>query len=256
MGKKEGIVVYEGSRFYDNEAVFETYVQRRQRADNPNDTLEKPVVLALLGAVEGCDLLDLGCGDAGLGHELLAQGAASYLGVDGSHRMVDQAARHLAGTAGRVEQADIRFWTYPPGAFDRVLARLVLHYIDDIDRLFDQVWRTLRSGGLFVFSVEHPVITSSDRAWQGNGARQAWIVDDYFDSGRRVTRWMGEQVVKYHRTVEDYFGGLQTAGFVVEHLRESKPDRRWFADEATYQRRKRIPLFLCLAARKPYDRLV
>ena len=127
MGKKEGIVVYEGSRFYDNEAVFETYVQRRQRADNPNDTLEKPVVLALLGAVEGCDLLDLGCGDAGLGHELLAQGAASYLGVDGSHRMVDQAARQLAGTAGRVEQADIRFWTYPPVAFDRVLARLVLH---------------------------------------------------------------------------------------------------------------------------------
>jgi hypothetical protein len=75
-------------------------------------------------------------------------------------------------------------------------------------------------------------------------------VDHYFDSGRRVTHWLGEQVVKYHRTVEAYFQGLQTAGFVIEHLRESRPERSWFIDNETYQRRKRIPLFLFLAARK------
>jgi hypothetical protein len=102
-----------------------------------------------------------------------------------------------------------------------------------------------------MFSVEHPVITSCDRAWQADGARQAWIVDGYFDSGRRVTQWMGAPVVKYHRTVEEYFWGLQAAGFVVEHLREAKPERDRFADEQTYLRRRRIPLFLCLAARKP-----
>ena len=242
---------YEGPQFYDNAAVFQTYMQHRQSPDNPNDTLEKPIMLALLGSVSGAHLLDLGCGDAALGKTLLAQGAASYLGLDGSHNMVERAQQTLAGTVGQVRQADIRAWPYPPNTFDCVLSRLALHYIEDVIHVFQQVFQTLRPAGVFVFSVQHPVITSCDRAWQGCGVRQAWIVDDYFHSSRRITHWLGEQVVKYHRTVEEYFLGLQTAGFVVERLRESRPERQWFAHEETYERRTRIPLFLFLAARKP-----
>lgn len=52
-------------------------------------------------------------------------------------------------------------------------------------------------------------------------------------------------------TVEDYFVFVQQAGFVVERLRESRPRRELFADEETYLRRMRIPLFLLLAAHKP-----
>ena len=242
---------YEGPQFYDNSAVFQTYMQHRQRPDNPNDTLEKPVILALLGAIRDLDILDLGCGDAALGKTLLAQGAASYLGLDGSRKMIERAQQMLVGTVGQAMQADIRSWAYPSNTFDCVLSRLALHYIEDIAHVFQQVFQTLRPTGLFVFSVEHPVITSCDRAWQGEGTRQAWIVDDYFDSGRRVTHWLGEQVIKYHRTVEAYFLALQIAGFVIAHLRESRPERSWFIDDETYQRRKRIPLFLFLAARKP-----
>ena len=100
------------------------------------------------------------------------------------------------------------------------------------------------------FPVEHPVITSCDRAWQGQGLRQDWIVDDYFDSGPRVTQWLGCQVTKIHRTVEDYYLALQQAGFTVESLRESRPQRAQFSSEDTYQRRMRIPLFLFLAGKK------
>ncbi len=242
---------YEGPQFYDNDAVFQTYFQHRQRLENPNDTIEKPIALALLGAVRGMNILDLGCGDAGLGKELLDQGAASYLGLDGSRNMVEHAIANLVGTGGQVIQTDIQSWTYPPNTFDRVLARLVLHYIEDVEVLFHQIFQTLQADGMFVCSVEHPVITSCDRALQPGSKRQEWIVDDYFDLGRRVTHWLGAQVVKYHRSVEAYFTGLQAAGFVIEHLREAMPERQRFANEETYRRRKRIPLFLCLAARKP-----
>ena len=62
---------------------------------------------------------------------------------------------------------------------------------------------------------------------------------------------MGGQVIKYHRTVENYFVSLQRAGFFVENLREAAPQRDQFGDgEATYQRRKRIPLFLIMAGQK------
>ena len=79
-------------------------------------------------------------------------------------------------------------------------------------------------------------------------------MDNYFDTGLRVTDWMGGQIEKYHRTVEDYFTSLQRAGFIVEQLRESSPQRQYFQDEQTYLRRKRIPLFLFMAGRKPRSR--
>ena len=245
-------MVHEGSTFYDVDSVFETYMARRQRKNNPNDTLEKPVILELAGELTNQRILDLGCGDATLGREALTRGCQSYLGIEGSSNMVNSAQQILAGTNGKVVHAMLESWSYPVQAFDLVISRLVLHYIKDIDSVFRQVYQTLTNNGRFVFSIEHPVITSCDRGWQGDGPRQDWLVDNYFETGERITSWMGGQVMKYHRTVENYFVGLQRAGFVVASLREAEPERKRFDenDNDTYQRRKRIPLFLIMAGQK------
>jgi SAM-dependent methyltransferase len=240
-----------GPSFYDDEAVFATYMRHRQRADTPNETLEKPVIRELIGPVAGKQILDLGCGDAAIGRELLQQGAAGYVGVEGSHKMAAVATQTLASTAGQVIPQTIEHWIYPPAAFDLVLARLALHYIADLAPIFTNVFQTLTPDGRFVFSVEHPVITSCDRGWTAGTLRQDWIVDDYFSTGLRVTSWLGGTVQKYHRTIEDYFQLLQNTGFRVADLREAHPHPNYFQDTQTYERRKRIPLFLILAARKP-----
>jgi hypothetical protein len=120
--------------------------------------------------------------------------------------------------------------------------------------VFSKVFAALAPAGRFLFSVEHPVITSCDRSSALPGVRQDWIVDDYFDTGRRVVSWMGDEVVKYHRTVEDYFGTLSQAGFQVDQVRESRPRREVIGDEETYRRRLRIPLMLFFAARRPEDK--
>ena len=241
----------EGPSFYDNAAIFQTYMNRRERADTPNDTLELPVVEELLGSVAGQDVLDLGCGDGRFGLSLLEAQATSYTGIDGSENMVQVARANLTGTAGAVRRERLEEVSLSPGAFSRVCARLVLHYLEDLTHVFQAVSESLRSDGLFVFSVEHPVITSSNIAEQDSGLRQNWTVDDYFNTGPRVTNWMGGSVVKHHRTVEDYFAAVQASGLVVEALREARPRREHFTDEALFNRRKRIPLFLVVAARKP-----
>ncbi len=244
-------MVYDGTAFYDDDAIFKTYMARRQRANNPNDTMEKPVILELIGELKNQRILDLGCGDASFGQEALSKGCQSYLGIEGSSNMFKSAQQVLAGTNGKVVHAAIENWDYPTHAFDLVISRLVLHYIKDIDEVFRKVYRTLTPNGHFVFSVEHPVITSCDRAWQGKGKRQDWLVDHYFDTGQRVTSWMGGKVIKYHRTIENYFVSLQQAGFLVEGLREATPQLEQFGnDNLTYQRRKRIPLFLIMASQK------
>ncbi len=240
-----------GSSFYDDEAVFATYIRHRHRLDTPNETLEKPVILEFVIPVANKHILDLGCGDAAIGKEFLHQGAASYMGIEGSYKMVETAIQMLAGTSGKVVRQTIEDWTYPPTAFDLVLARLSLHYIADLSPVFANVFQTLVAGGQFVFSVEHPVITSCNRGWIDGTPRQDWVVDDYFSTGIRVTNWLDGTVQKYHRTIEDYFCLLQATGFQIEGLREAKPKRNHFYDTQTFERRKRIPLFLILSARKP-----
>jgi SAM-dependent methyltransferase len=239
-----------GSSFYDDEAVFATYMRHRHRLDTPNETLEKPVILELVVPVTNKRILDLGCGDAAIGKEFLHQGATSYLGIEGSHKMFATALQTLTETSGSVIRQTIEDWSYPPEAFDLVLARLSLHYVANLVPVFTNIERSLVAGGQFVFSVEHPAITSCDRGWSDGTPRQDWVVDDYFSTGVRINNWLGGTVQKYHRTVEDYFDLVQTTGFRIEALREAQPKRNNFYDPQTYERRKRIPLFLIFSARK------
>ncbi|WP_199313878.1 class I SAM-dependent methyltransferase [Leptolyngbya sp. FACHB-671] len=88
--------------FYDDEMVFATYMRHRHRLDAPNETLEKPVILELVAPITNKRILDLGCGDAAIGREFLHYGAASYMGVEGSHKMVEIATQTLTGTSGQV----------------------------------------------------------------------------------------------------------------------------------------------------------
>jgi SAM-dependent methyltransferase len=241
----------DGPSFYDDDGIFANYSERRKRPDSPNHTLELPVVADLLGDPTGHDFLDLGCGDGQFGRDLLAAGANSYFGIGGSQNMVAAAITRLEGTSGIVERGRLEDLALPSQRFSRVSARLVLHYLADVTGLFHEVRRTLKAGGLFVFSVEHPVITSSSLAATASGLRQNWVVDDYFNTGPRTTQWMGGDVVKHHRTIEDYFATIQSAGLQVESLSEAKPRAEHFTNEDLFRRRCRIPLFLVIAARKP-----
>ena len=252
-GKKE--MGKNGPEFYDDEDVFNMYMSRRAtRVDSPNETLEKPVFDELMGNLTNLHILDLGCGNAAFGLEALQQGCHSYVGIDGSTKMVEAAKEQLAGTLGKVVCATIEMWDYPSEQFDLVTSRLALHYIPEIEPVLAKVYHSLIAGGRFIFSIEHPVITSCDRGWQTGGPRQDWVVDNYFETGPRLTNWMGGEVIKYHHTVEDYFAALRAAGFMVDELRESRPQRLRFSDESTYERRKRIPLMLFFSAYRPLPR--
>jgi SAM-dependent methyltransferase len=191
-----------GASFYDDEDVFATYLRHRQRLDTPNETLEKPVILELVLPIANKRILDLGCGDAAIGKEFLQQGATSYLGVEGSHKMFATALQTLAGTSGSVIRQPIEDWNYPPVAFELVMARLSLHYVADLLPVFTNIFQTLVAGGQLVFSIEHPVITSCDRGWSDGTPRQDWVVDNYFSTGVRINNWLGGTVQKYHRTTE------------------------------------------------------
>ncbi len=75
-----------GPKFYDDASVFALYMASRQRIDNPNDTLERPIMLALIGDSNGQRFLDLGCGDAALGRMVLENRARDRTWASTAHR--------------------------------------------------------------------------------------------------------------------------------------------------------------------------
>lgn len=109
-------MTFPGPAFYDQHQVFEVYTRHCDDPAAPNHTLEGPLIRSLLGDVQGHDFPDLGCGAGAFGKELLAAGAASYLGVDGSRNMVGRAEATLQGSAGRVILGDLRDWGFPAAA--------------------------------------------------------------------------------------------------------------------------------------------
>ncbi|MED4233052.1 class I SAM-dependent methyltransferase [Priestia megaterium] len=237
-----------GAEFYDNDEAFLAYTKHRQQKENANDTIEKPAILQLLGDVTDANVLDLGCGNAGFGAELLEQGCFSYTGVDGSINMINAAQQQLLNYPNaRVLHESMEHYTPPRTEYDLVTARLSLHYMEDLASIFTKVNQSLKPEGRFIFSVEHPVITST---LQPSALRTNWTVDNYFSMGFRQQHWMGGYVQKYHRTLEEYFSLMQQSGFTVTNLKEACPQQEHFDNVETYERRMRIPLFLLMSGVK------
>jgi SAM-dependent methyltransferase len=236
-----------GGSFYDDPELFERYRQHRAWSLNPNVVMEAPALFEELGPVSGLRVLDLGCGDAEIGRELLNAGAARYRGIDGSARMVEDARQKLEGTTGEAVSCDIEDLAEPAESFDLVLSRMALHYVADLGGVLHACRACLAPGGRMVFTVVHPVITSHDARESSTEPRQNWVVDDYFDTGPREQQWLGTTTVWHHRTIEDYVTEMRTVGFALTNLRECAPHREQFDDDAEFQRRRRIPLMLLLA---------
>ena len=107
-----------------------------------------------------------------------------------------------------------------------VVSNLALHYIEDLEQVFQKVHRTLKPEGIFLFNIEHPVFTAGqgqDWIYEKNGRPQYWPVDDYFIAGERHTRFLGCDVVKQHHTLTQILMGLLKHGFELKAVEEAEP---------------------------------
>lgn len=242
-----------GQSFYDEKGVFEQYVQHRAKADNPNAVIETPIVRAMIGEVKGKDCLDIGCGYGAMAKYLQEQGAATSLGIDPSAKMIAAAKEKVVHPGFRFDLGQVEDLAIDNDRYDLVISRLVFHYVADITPAFKKIFEGLRSNGIFVFSVEHPVMTAlMDKAAAGS-KKEGWKVGAYFKEGPRAHQWMGAAVTKYHKTIEAYFAALRQSGFLVQDLQEGRPQEQHFTNESEYTRRLELPRYLIFKAVKRVD---
>lgn len=243
-------MIYKGPSAYNEESFLENYLKRRNREESPNNAIEKPILMELIQTVKGQDVLDLGCGDAAYGLDLMEIGARSYTGIEGSKQMAELAKKTTAGSGIQIINESLEAADFGNGIYDLVTSRFVVHYLLDIESLFAKVHASLKEKGRFIFSIQHPLTTSSFKSKAQGGNREDWIVDDYFIEGERNEPWVGETIRKYHWTTEHYITALLAAGFQLQALREGKPERSRFATKEEYDRRTRVPIMLIFSCEK------
>lgn len=239
---------------YDNTLFFKRYEEIRMRKFNYNNLLERPNFLALMPNVEGKVLLDLGCGKGEFANDCVLKGAQRVDAIDISGNMIAAAKERYNSNRLHFQQISIEDMVMKESYYHIITSALALHYIADFEGTIRKVSRALCPGGVFVFSIEHPISTANKgvEQWitEEIGTITHFAVDRYQEEGRRTQNWLVDDVVMYHRTIETIVNTLISNGLQIEKIVEPMPTNEAIELLPSLQKEQRRPSFLIVRARK------
>ena len=236
---------------YDDQKFFEGYSQLRRHESGLNAAVDQPAMRALLPPLANKRVLDLGCGFGKMCRYAIDQGAASVVGVDLSAKMLAKAREDTADARISYVQSALEDLAFAPASFDLVVSSLALHYVERFDQVCANVKSWLVSGGAFVFSVEHPMVTAFPVGGYLDlkGEKLHWPIDNYKHEGIRHTQWFVDDVIKYHRSVETYVNTLIDKGFTIVRLVEPVATAEAIRERPELGEESRRPTFMMMSAR-------
>lgn len=236
---------------YDSPEFFESYRGLSRSMHGLDGAPEWPAVRSLLPDVAGARVVDLGCGFGAFARWAAEQGAAEVRAIDLSERMLERARADSADERIRFERADLEALELPTGEFDVAYSALTLHYLADLARLMSVVHQSLRPGGWFVFTIEHPIYMAPVRPrWVQDDGERVWAVNRYADEGLRITDWLAPGVRKQHRTMATTLNTLIDSGFALRRLIEWNPTPDELAAAPDLVDEVERPMFLLVAAQR------
>lgn len=198
----------------DYDSFAEAYTAETE-ANLINGYYARPAILDLAGDVTGRRILDAGCGSGPLFAALRDRGAI-VTGFDSSTKMVELARQRLGA------DADLRVGDvggplpYPDGAFDDVIASLVLHYFKDWTAPLAELRRVLRPGGRLIMSVNHPIPQKIINPEASYFAISEWSDENIFNGQKAVLTY-------WHRPLHAMTDAFTRAGFRVAVISEPPP---------------------------------
>src|SRR6056297_2732985 len=207
---------------YDDKEFFNGYLKIRDKPLNYNELIEAPYIYTLLNKTYP-NVLDLGCG-FGFYSLYLAKKGSKVVAIDISSKMIEEAKKINSHPNIIYKQSIIEEFSYKGNNLDLVISTLAFHYIKDLDPVIKKICNLLKVKGEFIFSIEHPATRASRKvAWIYEDDKKYWPISDYFIRGKRIEKWIINNVEKYHRTISDYFYLLKDNGFSISDIQESEP---------------------------------
>lgn len=242
---------------YDDLNFFSAYEKMERSINGLEGAGEWHVFKKMLPDLQGKRVLDLGCGFGWHCRYAREQQASSVIGVDISENMLEKARKMTDDTAISYKKMPIEDINFSKEQFDVVISSLAFHYIQSFKTICEKVHYSLKPGGTFIFSVEHPIFTSrNEQDWwyDDEGNRLHWPVDHYQAEGLRDTTFLTNNVVKYHRTLSTYINDLIQVGFTIKQVEEPLPSEEMLHKIPEMKDELRRPMFLIISAEKSTDR--
>lgn len=236
--------------------------------DTYRDHLNTPAFFRMLPNVSGLLGLDVGCGEGYNTRRLAARGA-TVIGIDLSETFIQHAC-----TMEKEHPQGIRYYVasgeelpFDKAGFDFATAFMSLMDIARVERALEEVYRVLKPGAFFQFSITHPCFDTPYRLnlRDQNGQTYAYEIGGYFEEFEgEIAEWIfsaapssvKEQYPKFkipsfRRTLSQWLNLLIEKGFMLEQFQEPKPDDATVQKVPNIQDAQIIPYFLHIRVRKP-----
>jgi ubiquinone/menaquinone biosynthesis C-methylase UbiE len=213
--------------------------------------------LQLLDPLHGTRVLELGCGS---GHSLqyvAERGAAELWGLDLSATQLSFAANVLQDYHPGVHLVESPMECdpgLPSNYFDLVFSIYALGWTTDLGTTLALVTASLKPGGCFLFSWEHPVYSCLRYTEPHFVIAQPYTCQEPV----LLDTWCGVPIVQHKRTLSTFLNAIVQAGLQLEQLIEgefnaalAKDDHadptRWYSAP----RAQLMPTTFIVKARKP-----
>ncbi|MDE5697583.1 MAG: class I SAM-dependent methyltransferase [Lachnospiraceae bacterium] len=193
---------------WDNAALRFTEAQEKSEFAESN----KRVVKNRFGHFNGEKILDLGCG-YGFYTDYFRSIGANAIGIDGSEKMIEIAAERYPLTEFHVMDI-MKPLAFENHQFDIVFSNQVFMDIENIDIVFSECNRILKTGGILYYSIVHPAFY--DCHWLGdeNGFRYAKSIEKYIHCYQFKNDFWGE-TEHFHRPLSYYLNTASNNGFCL-----------------------------------------
>ncbi len=239
---------------FDNVTFFDEYKKLRNVEANANNLFEIPALTSLLPNLQVKKVLDLGCGFGEHCKKFVNLGAEKVVGIDISSKMLEVAKQNNCDAKITYLNSPIEDISLLNETFDVVVSSLALHYVENFSNVANSVYSLLNKGGVFIFSQEHPLVTSHSggNRWtrNENGEKLHLNLSNYGIEGERTTTWFVDNVKVYHRTFSNIVNTLIEAGFSLERMIEPFPTADLLEKYPKYSDLFHKPDFLLIKAKK------
>lgn len=191
------------------------YTEDQERSEFAESN--KRVVKDRFKHFSGEKVLDLGCG-YGFYTDYFRSIGAEVIGVDGSEKMIEIARDRYPDVEFSVMDITMPL-PFGNDRFDVVFSNQVLMDIENIDCVFSECKRVLKTGGILYYSIVHPAFYDTHWLKDANGFKYAKAMNKYIMPYRFTNDFWGE-TEHFHRPLSYYLNVAAKNGFVLKQTRE------------------------------------
>lgn len=177
----------------------------------------KKIVMNRFKHFNGEKVLDLGCG-YGFFTDYFRSIGANAAGIDGSEKMIEIAKECYPMTDFSVMDIT-KPMDFENGRFDMVFSNQVFMDVENIDFVFSECGRLLKTGGILYYSIVHPAFYDCHWLKDENGYGYAKAIEKYIEPYQFTNEFWGE-TNHFHRPLSYYLNIAAKNGFMLKEVCE------------------------------------